>query len=467
MTRSFWLQEALAADRDDAPALEGDIRADLCIVGGGYTGLWTAIRAKQAEPAIDIVIVERDLCGGGASGRNGGFVMSWWAKFLSLAKVCGVEQARMLAQASDDAVGDIEDFCADHGVDAGFRRDGWIWTATNAAQVGAWNSLVDALARYQIHPFTELSPEEVRERSGSPLMRAGILEPSAATIQPAALARGLRRHALELGVRIFEHSPMTELSRTRPPRVRTFQGSVSADRVVLAMNAWGVRFPELRRLAVVVASDIIATAPAPRRLAEIGLTSGAAISDSRYFMNYYRSTPDGRIVFGKALGRFAFAGRVDDRFDGETPRAAELEESLRQFYPMLGEVPVVANWTGPIDRSVDGLPVFGHLGGHPDILYGIGYSGQGVAPTAVGGRILASLALDRNDEWANCGLVRERAETFPPEPLRFFGSLAVRKALADKERSEDLGRKPSRLATRLSALAPAGFVPSKGKRPRS
>ncbi len=414
MTRSFWLQEALAAGRDDAPALEGDIRADLCIVGGGYTGLWTAIRAKQAEPAIDIVIVERDVCGGGASGRNGGFVMSWWAKFLSLAKVCGVEQARMLAQASDDAVGDIEGFCADHDVDAGFRRDGWIWTATNAAQVGAWNSLVDALARYQIHPFTELSPEEVRARSGSPFMRAGILEPSAATIQPAALARGLRRHALELGVRIFEHSPMTELSRSRPPRVRTSEGSVSAGRVVLAMNAWGVRFPELRRLAVVVASDIIATGPAPERLAEIGLTSGAAISDSRYFMNYYRSTPDGRIVFGKALGRFAFAGRVDDRFDGETPRAAELEESLRQFYPMLREVPVVANWTGPIDRSVDGLPVFGHLGGHPDILYGIGYSGQGVAPTAVGGRILASLALDRNDEWANCGLVRERPETFPP-----------------------------------------------------
>ena len=463
MNRAFWLEEALDADPDVAPPLQGDDRADVAIVGGGFTGLWTAIRLKEQDPGLDVAIVERDVCGGGASGRNGGFVTSWWAKYLSLANICGNEESRRLAQASEDALDDIEAIDRDGDLGIAFRRDGWLWTATSEAQRGAWETLIDSLEKHQVHPFRPLSAEEVADRSGTSRTLAGVLEPSCATVQPAMLARGLRRKALSLGVRIFEGSPMTRLDRARPPVVRTDQGTLTATKVVLAMNAWGARFPELRRAIFVVASDIIATAAAPERLTKIGLTSGVAVSDSRMFMNYYRNTPDGRVVWGKALGKVAFGGRVDDRFDGPTPRAAEVEENFRALYPMLQGVPITHNWMGPIDRTMDGLPFFGHLGGHPQILFGIGFSGQGVGPTAVGGRILASLVLERDDEWSNSGLVRGPGKLFPSEPARYVGGHMVIGALRRKETNEDAGRGSGWVTRQLADLAPAGFAPKKNR----
>src|SRR3990172_12980362 len=128
--RSLWREEALVG-AEAAPRLEGDEQADVCIVGGGYSGLWTAIRLKEHDPSLDVVLVEADVCGGGPSGRNGGFVLSWWAKFGKLEHFCGVEEALRLAQASADAVDGIGAFCAVHGIDAHFRRDGWLWTATS------------------------------------------------------------------------------------------------------------------------------------------------------------------------------------------------------------------------------------------------------------------------------------------------------------------------------------------------
>ena len=141
--RSLWLEEALTA-AEDAPRLEGDERADICIVGGGFTGLWTAIRLKEHDPSLDVVLVEADVCGAGASGRNGGFVLTWWAKFGTLKKVCGGDEAIRLARASAQAVDGIGAFCAEHGIDAHYRRDGWLWAATSEAQLGAWE---ETLAR--------------------------------------------------------------------------------------------------------------------------------------------------------------------------------------------------------------------------------------------------------------------------------------------------------------------------------
>ena len=131
--RSLWLQEALAGE-DDAAPLEREEQADVCIVGGGYTGLWTALKLKEHDPSLDVVIVEADVCGGGASGRNGGFVMSWWSKFLKLGHLCGEEEALRLARASAEAVSAIGEFCEVHSIDADFREDGWLWAATKEAR---------------------------------------------------------------------------------------------------------------------------------------------------------------------------------------------------------------------------------------------------------------------------------------------------------------------------------------------
>jgi putative aminophosphonate oxidoreductase len=458
--RSLWLQEALRDGEEACAPLHGDVRADVCIAGGGFTGLWTALALTERDPSLDVIVVERDICGGGASGRNGGFVLSLWAKFQALETVCGTAEALRLARASADAVGRIAAFCREHGIDAHVREDGWLWTATNRAQIGAWDSTLAALEAHGEHPFERLAPDEVARRSGSASHLAGVFEPTAATVQPALLARGLRRVALERGVRIFEHSAMTGLDRSSPPVVRTREGSVTAGCVVLALNAWATRLREVRRGIVVIASDVIATEPIPARLQQIGWTNGMCIDDSRLLVNYYRTTLDGRLVFGQGGGTLAFGGRVGAGFEGESPRPDEVHAGLRHIYPMLADAPIAHTWTGPIDRSYVGLPFFWRLGGRDDLLCGAGYSGNGVGPSRLGGDILASLALRAGDEWARCGLAREpTGGRLPPEPFRHLGGRVVREAVARKERAEDHDRRPPPRAVAIAKLAPAGLVP--------
>lgn len=461
--RSHWLGEALKDDDAQAPPLEGDARVDVCIVGGGYTGLWTAIRLKEQDPSLDVMVIEKDYCGAGASGRNGGFVLSWWAKLLSLKKICGEEEAIRLAQASADNVAEIGEFCQINNIDSHFRRDGWLWAATAPSQVGVWRETIETANRYQLHPLQEVSPAEAARRAGSGRHLAGAFEPTAASVQPALLARGLRRVAVEKGVRIHERTPMTKLNRGSPPSLRTPRGRIHAKKVVLAMNAWGIRFAELRRGIVVVSSDIVATEPMPEKLAEIGFSNGMAISDGRMMVHYYRTTLDGRIVFGKGgmNGILPFGGHVGEMFDGPSRLGRGVADWLRWTYPNLGEVKIQSSWMGPIDRSKSGLPAFGRLSGHPDILYGIGYSGNGVGPSAMGGRILASLALEKKDEWSQCGLVRPFGRDFPPEPIRYFGGQLVRRAVAAKDKADDAGRAAGPLTNYLAGLAPAGLSPLK------
>ena len=455
--RSWWLREAVGA-APPAAGLVGDALADVCIVGGGYTGLWTALRIKELDPSCDVVVLDADICGGGASGRNGGFALTFWHHFLGLERACGSTEALRLARASQDAVRGIGEFCREHDIDAQFRLDGWLWTATNRAQVGAWDSTVAAIERHDERPFEPLSPAEVAARSGSDRHLAGIFEAGSATVQPAMLARGLRRVALERGVRIFEHSAMTGLDREAVLAVRTAGGRVRAQRVVIAMNAWASRLRELGRAFVTVATDVVITDPVPGRLDAIGLRDGIAISDSRLMVHYYRPTPDGRLMFGKGGGGMALGSRVGTRFDGASPRAPWVASGLRSLYPTLADTPIAASWTGPIDRSLDGLPFFTSLG-RPDLVCGLGFSGNGVGPSVLGGRILASMVLERADEWSGCGLVRDAPRGLPPEPFRYIGGRLVKAAVARKEHAEDDGRSPAWIDRRLTSLAPAGLVP--------
>ncbi|WP_322404679.1 FAD-binding oxidoreductase [Massilia luteola] len=463
MYRGFWYAQALDRDGALAPALEGTTQADVCIIGGGYLGLWSAIRLKKGNPALDVVIIEKDRCGAGASGRNGGLANNWWAKYLSLMKICGESEARRICEAAESAVDEIGDFCREHNIDAQYRKDGWLWTASNPRQHNSWLILTESLNKHNANPFRAIDPEEARAKAGSPRILSGIFDPNAATVQPALLARGLRRVAIEMGVRIFEKTPLTRLERSSPPVVHTPRGRVKANKVVIAMNAWGAQFPELKRMIVVMSSDMVATAPMKARLDAAGLKDGVCVTDSRTVLNYWRNTPDGRIVFGKPLGQFAFASKIGALYDKPCPAAEAVEAEMRSFYPSLKDVPVVSSWTGPLDRAMKGLPNFGHLAGHPDIVFGIGFSGNGVATTVFASRIIKSLVEGANDEWANCGLVDQKMKLLPPEPFRFVGARMVRDALVRKESLEDQDRDAGAVTRFLTSLAPAGYVPNQKK----
>jgi|MDSW01.3.fsa_nt_gb putative aminophosphonate oxidoreductase len=462
---SHWLNEALNNNDLETPLLVGDTKADICIIGGGFTGLWTAIHLKEDDPSLDIVIIEKDTCGAGPSGRNGGFVLSWWGKFLTLEKLCGGEEAVRLAKASADAVSKIGKFCSENNINAGFRQDGWLWAATNTAQIDSWEPTLTAAEKYQEYPFERWTPEQVINRSGSERHIAGVYENIPASVQPAKLARGLRRVALEKGVRIYEQTPLTRLVKNKPPKVHTPKGIITAQKVVLAINAWSIGFRELRKSLVVVSSDIVATAPIPDKLAEIGYDDGLTISDSRMLVHYYRTTLDGRLAFGKGgmNGLTPYGGNLGKMLDGPSSLRDNVSDWLKWTYPNLGNVKIDTSWTGPIDRSKNGLPFFGNLGGREDIIYGAGYSGNGVGPTYIGGRIIASLALGKHDEWSRCALVRELGRDFPPEPIRYFGGKIVRNAVAKKDKAEDEGQNPGRFTKFLASFAPAGLSPFKGQ----
>lgn len=458
--RSLWLEQALADEPDTAsqPVDELPARADVCIVGGGYTGLWTALALKQRDSTLEVVVVEADICGSGASGRNGGFAMTAWSKFSSLSKLCGSDDALRYARATERSVADIGAFCEEHGIDAGFEQRGWLWAATSPAQVDAWKETIERIAAAGAEPFELLEPDEVARRAGSPAHLAGVFEPGVATVHPARLARGLAKIARRCGVRIVERTQMVELIDGARPRVVTTRGVVEADRVVLAINAWAAAVPELRRALVVIASDVIATEPAPAELDRIGWAAGLAISDSRRLVNYYRRLDDGTVVFGKGGGALAPGGRIASWFNGRSARADQVLAQLRRLYPSLWNVALQSSWCGPIDYSASSLPFFGALPGRPAILACAGFSGNGVGPAHLAGQTLATLALGERPADVPEALQRPPSSGLPPEPLRYLGGRIVRAAVARKEALEDAGRRPPSVLTRVSGLDPTGFV---------
>ena len=457
--RALWLQEALALEpeAESTEPLVGSHRADVCIVGGGYTGLWTALHIKWLDPSVDVLLVEADFCGAGASGRNGGFVNGWWEKLPKLVETYGEEEGVRLAREAAAGVVAIGRVCAEHGIDADFRPGGILLTATAPAHLGSWEDAIRATQQRGFDVFERLEPSEVSSRAGSPVHLGGVLDRTGARVQPALLARGLRRVAIEHGIRVWEQSPVVEVVRGRPPVVRTPFAAVVADKVVLAINAWLAALPEIRRAVLPMSSDMVATAPIPERLQEIGWTGDEAVADEHMMVHYYRTTRDGRIAFGKGGCSHAYLGRITQQFEDPGPRVARTERSFRRIHPALADVPITHAWTGPIDRSETNSLFFGHLDGNPGMIYGVGYSGNGVGPSYIGGRTLASTALELHDEWQDSPINRGPRSLYPPDPIRFFGGNLVRSAVLRKEADLNADRLSGPIVEVLNRFVPSGL----------
>jgi glycine/D-amino acid oxidase-like deaminating enzyme len=442
MGRAWWIREALEHDPGEpCPPLSGDLRTDVVIVGGGFTGLWTACFLMEAEPGLRTAILEQDICGGGPSGRNGGFVTGWWDELPGLVDLYGERGALAACRALSSAVADVGLWCERHGVDAWYTRSGYITTACAPGQEGFADAsvrLANALgARDELTP---MSAEEVRARCASPVFGSGVVMRDGATVQPARLARGLRRVALESGVRIFEGTPVRRFGAGPPARAETPYGMVTADRAVVAVGAWAAAWPAFRRRLATWTSFIVLTAPAPERLAAIGWTGGECITDARTTVQYFRTTPDGRIAFGGGGGRVASPRRPGLRWSRDPVSIGRAEAGLRRLFPSFAGVPVEDAWGGPIDVSPTHLPWFGTMPSG-NVHYGFGYTGNGVAPSLLGGRILSGLVLGKDDEATSLPMVRAAPRPFPPEPIKTIGAHMVREATVRVERREDEGRR--------------------------
>lgn len=453
----FWFSQAIAQEQENsAKPLLGDISTEVCIVGGGYTGLWTALQLKMKSPQLDIVIIEKGLCGSGASGRNGGCMLTWSTKYSSLKRLYGEQEACRLVRASEEAPYQIRDFCLKYGIDAQLRLDGTLYTATNQAQLGSIEPTIAALKDKNLSSWEHWSPERVQQAAGSKRHIDGHFSPAAGSLQPALLVRGMKRVAQSMGVRIFENTPMDSIEQGQPAIVKTRQGHIRADKVVLAINAWTPeKYPQFSKNIVLVSSDMAITEPVPELLHQAGLDDGKAVVDSRIFVHYYRTTPDGRLMLGKGGNMFAFNNRVYPAFDQPSRYQDQLRNALDSFFPSLKNTRIERTWTGPSDRSTTGLPFFGKLNDQPNIFYGLGYSGNGVCQTYLGGQILSSFVLGLDNAWTRSGLAKGPLGAFPPEPLRWLGAMSVRNAVRRKENAEDDEVKPWWFDRQLAKLASA------------
>jgi glycine/D-amino acid oxidase-like deaminating enzyme len=448
--RPWWLDESPPVEPQ--PALEGELDVDVAIVGGGYTGLWPALAVGELEPSARVAVLEAALCGESPSGRNGGFLHGYWSSLARARRVFGDGGALAVAEAASAIVPGVREFVEQRGVDVWLREAPMLEVSAAPAQDEAIDAALAAARDLGVEEeATPIGRDELGERCSSPSFRRGVLYREGATVQPARLVRALSAAVLDTGVVLHERTPMIRLRRDSPNVVETPRGRVRAREVVVAINAAAAGWRPLARRLTAFGSYVVLTEPVPQLLDAINWTGGESIVDGRMFLHYFRTTNDGRVLMGSGSGPIGFGGRLGERFTADAPSVARAEAGLRFLLPGLADARVERAWGGPIDVSADHFPFFGTVPGSR-VHYGAGYSGNGVGPSWLGGRILARLALGVEDELTALPLVNRRVRPLPPEPIKRLGGGLVRGAALRVEEAEQAGRRPALPLRAIAAL---------------
>lgn len=446
---SFWHAQ-LPGPLQPRPALQSDVRCDVAIVGAGYTGLWTAWYLKQMEPALNITVLESEIAGFGASGRNGG----WCSAFVS-----GIDHWYRDPAQRDSALGlqrlmfqtvaDIGRLADELSIDCHFEQSGVLEVAVNEAQLGRLRSEYDALRALG---FAE---EDFRWLEGDPLRaslavhgaKAAIYTPHCAAIHPAHLVRGLAQRLEELGVTIYERTQVTEFASGR---VRTDGGQVIADTVLLATEGYGTQLPGDRRRLIPVHSTMVVTEPLDEPLLErLRFDRRYCFGNLDWLITYGQLTADRRIAFG-CRGEYYYGSGVRHRFEDSDPVFDRVRQTLLRFFPDLEGVRFTHAWGGALGVA-RGLQPSVHFDSASRIGRAGGYFGNGVAASHLAGQTLADLVTGRDSErtrtpWVNPPDSERRWE---PEPLRWLGFRAARRLMSLTDRAESRGSRGAPMLQRL------------------
>lgn len=413
------------------PALEGSAEVDVLVVGGGYTGLWSAIRAAQERPEATVMLLEADRVGGAASGRNGGFVSSSLTHGLAngLRHWPGeIEVLERLGRENLDGMQrDLETF----GIDCSFERVGKIAVAVHPHQVAELRAGVETAAR---HGRTThfLDREAVRERVDSPTYLAGMWDPTGnALVNPARLAWGLADAAESLGVRIHDGSAVTGIRDSGSTVVaQTAEGVVTAGSVVLATNAFPALLKRLRLYTVPVYDYALGTAPlTPQQLASIGWSDRVGMTDAGNEFHYYRLSDDNRILWGGYDAVYHYGSRIAPSFDERRETFEVLAQQFFETFPQLAGLGIDYAWGGVIDTCTRFSAFYGTaLGGK--VAYALGFTGLGVGSTRFAADVVTDLLAGRDTERTRLKMVRSKPIPWPPEPLRAIGINVTKASLS-------------------------------------
>jgi glycine/D-amino acid oxidase-like deaminating enzyme len=414
---SFWLDDLPARAAD--PPLDGPAAADLCVVGGGLTGLWAALHAKARDPARDVVVLEADRIGAAASGRNGGFAVASLTHGLAngLARF-PAEMATLERLALENFAGMREDLRA-HGIDAQLEETGELLALLEPHEVAEAAQDAALLRRFG-HEVELLDGEAMRAEVASPLYLGGLWDRTGAgVLHPGRLVEGLRAAALRAGVRVHEGTPATALEPSGAGMgVRTPGGAISARRVLLAAGAHPPLLRALRRYVVPVYDHVLVTEPlSAQQRASVGWRRRQGIGDAGNRFHYYRLTADHRILWGGYDAIYRRGGPVGPHLDDYEPTFARLAQHFATTFPQLAGVRFTHRWGGAIDTCSRFSVFFGTAHGGR-VAYATGYTGLGVVATRFGARVALDLLDGRDTEATRLRYVRRRPVPFPPEPLR-------------------------------------------------
>ena len=445
----FWM--AKRPPRRSPEPLEGEEEADVGIVGGGFTGLWTALFLKELEPRRKIALLEQELVGYGGSGRNAGIVGETIDHSHDLAIAhFGMDEAKRMARIGRENLDALETFLRERGIDAGFERPGQLVVALSADHLAHLAREREAAESVGSRGWRLLSREETRAELASPLYEGALLAPRNGIVDPMRLTEGLRLAAEQVGVRIHERTRVRRIAfRRERVEVRTPNGLLRARKLVLAANAYSHHLrPSLAARFVPLYDYILVSEPltAAQRKA-IGWRSRRPVVDARTFFNYYRLTDDGRILWGTSEAAYYPRNRVDPACDHSPRHYASLEASFRRHFPQLEGLAFPYRWGGPIASTTRLTPFFG-TAHHGRLHYGLGYTGHGIGSSRVAGRILAHRALELPSALLELEMVKKKPVPYPPEPLRRAAVALVTGAL----RRVDAGRRPGALLRALDRL---------------
>lgn len=442
---SFWLETA-GEELVPRPPLRGPAEADVAILGAGFTGLWTAYYLLKQEPSLRVVVLEAEISGFGASGRNGAWCSSAFpVSPRELAQRFGREAARELLLEMRNAVEEVGRVAAAEGIDAQYFRSGQLRVARGPSQLPGIEETYEAFRSLGLEDGLRLlDAEETAKRIRITGARGALYNPHCATIHPARLARGLARAVERLGGDIFERTPVTDYEGGPGPRLITDASEVRARTIVLAGEAYLARLRKLRRQVLPIYSLIVLTEPlSEARWAQIGWEGRECVGSNRYTVDYLSRTADGRILFGGRGAPYHYGSRIRDEYDRHEPTHEMLRRKAREWFPALEGARFTHAWGGPLGVPRDWMPTMSY-----DPARGIatarGYTGQGVATSNLSGRTLADLILGRHTAIIGLPTVNHEVRPWEPEPLRWLGARYVQRGLMKvDERAERTGEPPT------------------------
>ncbi len=421
---------------ESCDTLVGAETADLLVIGGGYTGLWTAILAKERDPSRDVVIVEGDRCGSGASGRNGGFIESSLTHGIRWGLTRFPEELPLLEKLGLENLDAIQSFVADEGIDCGWERNGVIDIATDPGSTEGLYEDFEALKELGQNVEWFDGPR-MRQEVHSPTYYGGLHRLSrAAVCDPARLAWGLKEAALRRGVRIFEDTKVDEIEPQKAALVaRTGYGSVRAPKIALATNAFPPLVRKIRRRVVPVYDYVLCTEPlSAAQLESIGWSGRQGLSDSANQFHYYRLTSDNRILWGGYDAVYYFGSKVDADLEQRPDTFKTLSANFFTTFPQLEGLAFTHAWGGVIDTCSRFTVFWDHHYGDR-LAYALGYTGLGAAATRFGARVMLDMLDKRESPLTGMDFVADKPIPFPPEPLRWLGIEITQRSRAAADRN--------------------------------